>query len=108
MKSDEKGVVLTGGNARSVLYAVYELLEKRGGCRWYWDGDKVPRIAELDISDLNVDTKSRFKYRATRYFAHRGLSRFRAQQWGPEEWRRECVYHQNPGSDTASGRNPPL
>ena len=92
MKSDEKGVVLTGGNARSVLYAVYELLEKRGGCRWYWDGDKVPRIAELDISDLNVDTKSRFKYRATRYFAHRGLSRFRAQQWGPEEWRREIDY----------------
>ena len=26
MKSDGKGAVLTGGNARSVLYAVYELL----------------------------------------------------------------------------------
>ena len=92
MKSDDKGAVLTGGNPRSVLYAVYELLEKRGGCRWYWDGDIVPHIAELDIANLDVDTKSRFKYRATRYFAHRGLSRFRAQQWGPEEWRREIDY----------------
>ena len=92
IRSDAEGAVVTGGNARSVLYAVYELLEKRGGCRWYWDGDIVPKIDELDLSGLDVDTKSRFKYRATRYFAHRGLSRFRAQQWGPEEWRREIDY----------------
>ena len=92
IRSDAQGAVVTGGNARSVLYAVYDLLEKRGGCRWFWDGDVVPRIAELDLSNLCVDTKSRFRYRATRYFAHRGLSRFRAQQWGPEEWRREIDY----------------
>lgn len=92
MKSDEKGVVLTGGNPRSVLYAVYDLLEKRGGCRWFWDGDIVPRIDELDVSGLDFETKSRFRYRATRYFSHRGLGRFRSMQWGPEEWKREIDY----------------
>ena len=30
LKSDEAGAVVGGGNGRSVLYAVYELLEKRG------------------------------------------------------------------------------
>ena len=92
MKSDAKGAVLTGGNPRSVLYAVYDLLEKRGGCRWFWDEDVVPKIGELDLSGLDIDTKSRFKYRACRYFAHRGLTRFRALQWGPDEWRREIDY----------------
>ena len=92
IKSDERGAVLTGGNSRSVLYAVYDLLEKRGGCRWFWDGDIVPKIDELDITGLDVNEKSRFKYRACRYFAHRGLSRFRALQWGPDEWKREIDY----------------
>ena len=92
IKSDGKGAVVTGGNGRSVLYAVYDLLEKRGGCRWFWDEDVVPKIGELDLSGLDIDTKSRFKYRACRYFAHRGLTRFRALQWGPDEWRREIDY----------------
>ena len=92
IKSDAKGAVIAGGNARSALYAVYDLLEKRGGCRWYWDGDIVPKIDELDLANLDVNTKSRFKYRATRYFSHRGLGRFRALQWGPDEWRREIDY----------------
>ena len=90
--SDAEGAVITGGNARSVLYAVYDLLEKRGGCRWFWDGDVVPKITELDLANLAVDEKSRFKYRACRYFAHRGLTRFRALQWGPDEWKREIDY----------------
>ena len=92
LKSDAAGAVAVGGNGRSVLYAVYDLLEKRGGCRWFWDGDIVPKIDELDLSGLDVDSKSRFKYRACRYFSHRGLSRFRSFQWGPEEWKREIDY----------------
>ena len=92
LKSDAAGAVAVGGNGRSVLYAVYDLLERRGGCRWFWDEDVVPRIDELDLAGLDFETKSRFKYRACRYFAHRGLTRFRALQWGPDEWRREIDY----------------
>ena len=92
VRSDAKGAVVVGGNPRSVLYAVYDLLEKRGGCRWFWDGDVVPSRPELDLSNLDVNERSRFKYRACRYFAHRGLTRFRALQWGPDEWKREIDY----------------
>ena len=90
--STPRGVRLTGVNGRSVLYAVYDLLERRGGCRWFWDGDVVPKKESLDLAGLDAFEKSRFEFRATRYFAHRGLTRFRAQQWGAEDWKREIDY----------------
>ncbi len=92
IKSDAAGATLAGDKPRCVLYAVYDLLERRGGCRWFWDGDVVPHRDELDLSGLDVREHSRFEYRATRYFSHRGLTRFRAQQWGPEDWKREIDF----------------
>ena len=94
IKSEENGVVLTGSNGRSVLYAVYDLLERRGGCRWFWDGDVVPKKESIVLSGLDVREESQFEYRAIRYFAHRGLTRFQAEHWGFEDWKREidwCV-----------------
>ena len=87
--STEKGVRITGSNDRSVLYGVYDLLERRGGCRWFWDGDVVPKRAAIDLSGLDVHEISGFEYRGIRYFAHRGLTRFQAEHWGPEDWTRE-------------------
>ena len=92
--SVKDGVWLTGSNARSLLYAVYDLLERRGGCRWFWDGDVVPKKTTIDLSGLDVREESQFEYRAIRYFAHRGLTRFQAEHWGLEDWKREidwCV-----------------
>ena len=92
IRSTAKGVDLVGVNGRSALYAVYDLLERRGGCRWFWDGDVVPKRDAIDLARLDVLEKSRFSFRATRYFSHRGLTRFRAQQWGLEDWKREIDY----------------
>ncbi|MBO5752017.1 MAG: prolyl oligopeptidase family serine peptidase [Kiritimatiellae bacterium] len=80
---------ITGSNARSVLYGVYDLLERRGGCGWFWDGDRIPKKAKIDLSGLNVREESKFAYRGVRYFAHRGLHRFQAEHWGLEDWKRE-------------------
>ena len=82
-------VAITGSNMRSVLYGVYDLFERRGGCGWFWDGDVVPRRGAIDLSGLDVREESRFSYRGLRYFAHRGLTRFQAEHWGFEDWRRE-------------------
>ena len=89
IQSSDEGVLLTGSNRRSVWYALYDLLARRGGCRWFWDGDVVPHREAIDLSDLDVREESRFEYRAIRYFAHRGLTRFQAEHWGPEDWKRE-------------------
>ena len=82
-------VTITGSNLRSVLYGVYDLLERRAGCRWFWDGDVVPKKDSIDLSGLDVHEESRFEYRGLRYFAHRGLTRFQAEHWGFDDWKKE-------------------
>ena len=88
-KPETPCVTITGSNMRSVMYGVYDLLERRAGCRWFWDGDRVPKREKIDLAGLDVREEAHFEYRALRYFAHRGLTRFQAEHWGPEEWKRE-------------------
>ena len=83
------GVKITGSNERSVWYGLYDLLERRGGCGWFWDGDRVPKKGTIDLSGLDVREESKFAYRGIRYFAHRGLTRFQAEHWGFDDWKRE-------------------
>jgi hypothetical protein len=82
-------VVITGSNTRSVWYGLYDLLERRGGCRWFWDGDVVPKKETIDLTGLDVYEEAHFEYRAIRYFAHRGLTRFQAEHWGLDDWKKE-------------------
>ena len=87
--SEGDGAKVVGSNLRSVWYGLYDLLERRGGCRWFWDVDVVPKKDALDLSGLDVKEEARFEYRGIRYFAHRGLTRFQAEHWGPADWKRE-------------------
>ena len=82
-------VTITGSNVRSVWYGLYDLFERRGGCHWFWDGDVVPKKDSIDLSNLDIHEEARFEYRGLRYFAHRGLTRFQAEHWGPEDWKKE-------------------
>ena len=82
-------VTITGSNLRSVWYGLYDLLERRGGCHWFWDGDVVPKMDSIDLSNLDVYEEAHFEYRAIRYFAHRGLTRFQAEHWGLDDWKKE-------------------
>ena len=54
-------VTITGSNLRSVLYGVYDVLARRGGSRWFWDGDIVPKKGALDVSCLDIREESRFE-----------------------------------------------
>ena len=87
--SCDKGVKITGANTRSVLYGLYDLLERRAGCHWFWDGDVVPKKNTIDLSGLDIHEEAHFEYRGLRYFAHRGLTRFQAEHWGFEDWKKE-------------------
>ena len=87
--SDGPVLKITGSNNRSLWYGIYDFFERRGGCRWFWDGDIVPKKSSLDFSGLDVLEEAQFEYRGLRYFAHRGLTRFQAEHWGLEDWKRE-------------------
>ncbi len=76
---------LAGGRPRAAIYAVYRYFECFCGCRYFWDGDRIPK-GELVQSGIDVTESPRFDYRGIRYFAHRSLHRFQAEHWGFEDW----------------------
>ncbi len=55
IKTDGKNLIITGGNAKSTLYAVYTFLENYIGCRWYSPTvEKVPHLKTVSVnSSLN-------------------------------------------------------
>ena len=88
-EGEQNLLFIAGGRGRSTIYGVYDFFERRGDCHYFWDGDVIPHKDSIDITDLNVAERPRFQYRAIRYFAHRGLTRFQAEHWDWEEWQRE-------------------
>ena len=73
-------LLLWGGRGRSTLYAVYRYFEVYLGCKWFWDGDKLPKADSLPLENIHLTENTKFLYRGTRYFAHRGLLRLEAVQ----------------------------
>jgi hypothetical protein len=86
---DRRCLIVAGGSGRSTLYAVYDFFRRQTGAEYFWDGDRIPRRAEIDYTSLDVLEKPRFEYRGLRYFAHRGLHRFQAEHWDLDDWKRE-------------------
>lgn len=79
---------LAGGRPRSTIYAVYRYFEKYCGCRWFWDGDRIPK-SEFTVCGIDLTEEPRFDYRGLRYFAHRSLHRFQAEHWNLADWQKE-------------------
>jgi hypothetical protein len=88
-EGERRFLFLAGGKGRSTLYAVYHFFEIRGGCSYFWDGDVVPKSETIDLTGLDIIETPRFEYRGLRYFAHRSLTRFQAEHWGPKDWEQE-------------------
>ncbi|MBR6553625.1 MAG: hypothetical protein IKT91_03355, partial [Clostridia bacterium] len=82
-------LLLWGGRGRSTLYAVYRYFEVCLNCKWFWDGDRLPKADTLPMTGLRLIENTKFLYRGTRYFAHRGLHRFQAEHWSIEDWQTE-------------------
>ena len=79
---------IAGGRNRAVMYGIYHFFEL-AGCRYFWDGDRVPRREDISLENWDIYEKPRFFYRGIRYFAHRSLKRFQAKHWDLEDWQRE-------------------
>lgn len=65
LKTTDEKLFVIGGSSRGVLYGVYELLERFGGCDWFapWC-EKVPELKMFEVpSDLNFSDKPAFDAR---------------------------------------------
>ena len=69
-EADERQVlILAGGRPRSALYAVYRYFEIFCGCRWFWDGDRLPKTA-LPTAGIDLTESPRFDFRGIRSAFH--------------------------------------
>ncbi len=82
-------LILAASGMRAPLYAVYDYFERAGNCAYFWDGDRIPQAETLPLTGFDILEQPRFRYRGLRYFAHRGLTRFQAEHWDFEDWKRE-------------------
>jgi len=82
-------LIIAGASGRATLYGVYDFFRRQAGAEYFWDGDVIPRRAEIDFDGIDIAESPRFRYRGLRYFAHRGLHRFQAEHWNLEDWKRE-------------------
>lgn len=76
-----------GGSGRALLYAVYDYFAVGYGVKYFWDGDVFGEKRAF-VKVIKSDSP-RFKYRGLRYFAHRGLYRFQAEEWTFSDWKKE-------------------
>ncbi|MBP5621641.1 MAG: DUF4838 domain-containing protein, partial [Thermoguttaceae bacterium] len=69
IKSVGNSVVLSGAPKRGPLYAVYEFLETKLGCKWWTSTEStIPHIANLKIdNDLDVFYAPKLEYRESYY-----------------------------------------
>lgn len=85
-------LILAGGRTRADYYAVYDYFERFCNCRWFWDGDIIPKRDALPMDGIDYVHRFRMRYRGLRYFAHRSLHRFQAEHWSMPEWEKELHY----------------
>ncbi len=77
-------VVLLGGSPRGTLYAVYHYLETFCRVGFFGDGERIPHLDELPMSDLDVVSRPRWPMR--QYMMDCDYTSY---WWDHEEWQRE-------------------
>ena len=76
-------LILTGGRPRGTLYAVYEFLESRAGCRWVTPNtDVIPSDRDFAIPALDTRGQPGFSWRETTlYQRHDEPKRFTKEDY---------------------------
>lgn len=58
-------LILTGGNKRGTLYAVYTFLEKAFDCKWFTPTvSRIPKLPRLQVAPMDLQYVPPFAYRA--------------------------------------------
>ena len=81
-------LVITGTTGQATLYGIYHYFETFCKAGFFWDGDRVSKIKELPLKNINLMEKPRFEYRSCNVGgAYRGLDKFDLNYWDFELWK---------------------
>lgn len=79
-------LVLGGSMERSVLYAVYDFLERFFGIGFFWEGDRIPPTDGLKIAPVEIREKPRF---ARRFYLQECIYAYSTRLWNLADWTKE-------------------
>ena len=69
IRSRGRQLLLAGGRPRGTLYAVSRFLQKECGVRWWTPWARhIPKLASLEINDVDIREKPAFEYREPYWF----------------------------------------
>ncbi|MDY7010464.1 MAG: alpha-N-acetylglucosaminidase TIM-barrel domain-containing protein [Planctomycetota bacterium] len=83
---DKNYLVLSGSMDRSVLYAVYHLLENFCDVGFFGDGDRIPKKAGIAFGELDLSERPQF---AGRENIQACAFHYSMQYWSFADWKRE-------------------
>lgn len=83
-EGDVDYLVLVGGSPRGTHYAVYHYLETFCRVGFFGDGERIPQLDELPVSDIDVTERPRWPVR--QYMMD---CEYTSYWWDAEEWKRE-------------------
>jgi len=87
VKADGKNyLVILGGSPRGTLYAVYHYLESVCKVGFFWDGERIPKIDQLPVENIDIIEKPRF---GIRKYLQGCVFGYTTYWWGVDEWKRE-------------------
>ncbi len=87
VKLDNRDILILGGSQdRGTLYAVYCLLEDVLGVGFFRDGEYIPRMPTIELSDIEISERPRFRERED---GNGCIYTYSTPYWTWEDWKRE-------------------
>lgn len=82
-------VVIIGSDGKGALNGVYHYIEHVCGAGFFPDGEQIPRLAKLPITNIDIVEAPRFKYRANLPLNWGiGLRDYFCRMWTLEDWQK--------------------
>ncbi|MDD2707112.1 MAG: alpha-N-acetylglucosaminidase TIM-barrel domain-containing protein [Verrucomicrobiae bacterium] len=82
----KNGMVLGGLEPRCVLYAVYDFLERYLNAGFFWEGDRVPKTASLEIAAADIRERPYF---SKRFYLQECIFSYSTRLWNLADWTKE-------------------
>jgi hypothetical protein len=90
LTNGQEALILSGGTDRATLWAVYAFLEDVLGIGFFRDGEQIPERPTIEVTDLAIHEKPRFRERGD---GNGCIYHYSTSWWDWDDWRRELDWN---------------